>query len=175
MRYLLIYHRRLGDIVGSLAAARYLAEQGHEVWMETNAAYSDIFHCVDYCRWKDPGAAGNFDVVIRMQIYTPEIEDDIRYKHFRASGQHWFDVAYDHPDIASARWRRPVFTRTDWFAPADYPVPQDGNYALICTAGISQRQTYPVEWVLGLAPNSMATCRFSNLLQGQQRNLVSYT
>ncbi|MEO6567238.1 MAG: hypothetical protein ABIO94_00635 [Opitutaceae bacterium] len=151
MRYLLIFHRRLGDIVASLAAAKHLADQGHDVTMETEPAYADIFHCVDYCRWKAPAEPGSFDVSIPMQIFTPETGDISRYERFRASGKHWFDFAFDHPAIAPARWRRPVFTRTDWFRPSDYPIPPDGNYALVCTAGISQQQAYPKEWVLELA------------------------
>lgn len=152
MRYLLRYRKRLGDICGALPAAHHLSRQGHEVWMETDPTYADLFHCVDYVRWQNPYLHPEkpFDRVLDLQIHDGK-QGGTRYHQFRASGKPWRDFVYDHDDIRPAAWNRPVFTRTDWFDPKSYGLPEDGEYALIGATGVSQQQKHEPSKIVALA------------------------
>lgn len=152
MRYLLRFARRLGDIVGCLPAAKHLRDAGHEVWFETDPAYADLFHCVDYVRWQNPYIRPDkpFDRVLELQIHQPPFGGP-RYQEFRMSGRAWRDFVYDHDDIREAAWRRPVFTHTRWFDPDDYRLPRDREYALLGITGVSQQQKHSEAKVVALA------------------------
>lgn len=142
MKILLRYKRRLGDIVGCLPAALHLQRQGHEVWFETDPQFADLFKCVDYVSWKNPYLnAGTFDRTLDLQIHDGS-SGGPRYHAFRASRKHWRDFVYDHDLIRAAAWDKPVFTTINWFDPADYGLPADGNYALVGASGVSQQQKH---------------------------------
>lgn len=151
MRYLIIYRRRLGDIVGCLPAAKHLHDQGHEVWFETDPAYADIFKCVDYCTWHNPYLdRPAVDRVLDLQIHRGH-DGGLRYHEFRRSQSHWRDFVYDIDDIRPAAWNRPTFTKTDWFDYSKWHLPKSRNYALIGATGISQQQKYRVDSIIALA------------------------
>lgn len=152
MRYLLRYRRRLGDVTGVLPAAKYLHDQGHEVWFETDPTYADLFYCVDYVKWQNPylNPEKPFDRVLDLQIHQGG-QGGLRYQAFRMSGRHWRDFVYDLDDIRPAAWHRPVFTNTEWFNPRDYKLPKDGNYVLIGATGVSQQQKHDVAKIVALA------------------------
>lgn len=150
--------------MGTLPAAKYLREQGHEVWFETDPAYADLFHCVDYARWKNPYLAPErpFDRVLNLQIHQHP-HGGPRYHAFRASKRHWRDFVYDHDDIRPAARFRPIFTRIDWFDPDDYKLPQDRNYALLAATGISQQQKHSEAKIVALARRLYGECPMAQL------------
>jgi hypothetical protein len=152
MRYLIRYRRRLGDVIGCFPAARHLHRLGHEVWMETDPTYFDIFHCVDYVRWQNPYMPHErkYDRVLDLQIHDG-IRGGARYHEFRKTKRHWIDFVYDHDDIRAAAKDRPFFTRTDFFDPRAYKLPADGEYALLAATGVSQQQKHRPGDVIALA------------------------
>lgn len=174
MRYLLIYKKRLGDICGALPAAKHLRDAGHEVWFETDPAYADLFQCVDYVRWQNPYLHPEkpFDRVLDLQIHQYP-HGGPRYDAFRASRRPWRDFVYDHDDIRPAAWHRPVFTRIDWFDPASYRLPKDGNYALIGASGVSQQQKFTEAQVVALARRLYGDCAMAQL-SPEPRNVPGY-
>ena len=151
MRYLIKYRRRLGDIVACLPAAKHLRDEGHDVWFETDPQFADIFHCVDYVRWANPYLDnGGFDRILDLQIHRGG-DGGRRYQEFRSSGRHWIEFVYDNPDISAAAWRRPCFTKIDWFDPKRYRLPATGDYAIVGSTGVSQQQRHDPRAVATLA------------------------
>lgn len=142
MRYLLAYHRRLGDIVQLLPACLHLSRQGHAVFLECDPLYHDIFECVDYVRPVAPGEPRDgYDRVLELAIHPDGGGTAARFQQFRASGRRWADFVYDVPDIRGS-YARPVFTDIGHCRPCDYGLPDDGDYLLIAPIGYSQQIVY---------------------------------
>ena len=142
MRFLLVYHRRLGDIIQLLPACRHLAQQGHEVWFECDVVYHDIFACVDYVRPVAPGAPRNgYDRVLELAIHPSSGGTRERYDAYRASGLRWADFVYDIPEIRGS-YGPPCFTHLAHCTPAAYGLPGDGDYVLLAPTGYSQQVVY---------------------------------
>lgn len=157
MRYLLVYPRRLGDILRLLPACHHLAKQGHEVAFECDAAYHDIFACVDYVHPVAPeGARAGYDRVLDLAIHPALGGTAQRYAAYRASGRSWSDFVYDHPDIQGS-YGRPVFTNIGHCQPADYGLPAHGDYVLLApTASASYTRYDPAKlgaWCHARWPN----------------------
>ncbi len=142
MRYLLVYHRRLGDIILLLPACRHLFLQGHEVFFECDPVYHDIFACVDYVSPVPPGVSRRgYDRVLELAIHPSSGGTAERYAEFRSSGRNWADFVYDVPEIRGS-YAPPVFTNIAHCKPSDYNLPPNGNYVLLAPTGYSQQLKY---------------------------------
>ena len=139
-RVLIIYRQRLGDIVGCLPAARYLAQAGHEVDFCCFAQYNSIFRAVSYCRPIGPEALdrrSDYERVYDLEITRGE------YDAYRASRLKWRDYVYaKYPDLAPARDERPHFDRMADVS--EYRLPE--RYDLAAPTGISQVPGVDGEW-----------------------------
>lgn len=68
-KVLIKYRVRLSEILRVLPIAKHLAQQKHEVFVETIPAFQSLFGLVSYAKWHDPakGDAG-FDLVLPLQV-----------------------------------------------------------------------------------------------------------
>ena len=95
------YSQRLGDIVRCLPAAKYLSEQGHEVFFDCFPQYHGVFELVSYVR---PAVELRLDAeVLDLEIWPN------RYIEYRASGKTWTDFVYSHPLLEKADKTNIVF------------------------------------------------------------------
>lgn len=109
MRICLVYHQRLGDIVRILPIARYLASQGHEVFIECLPQYVGIFGAVSYVKPSLPAQRGcrNYDRIYELEIWPN------RYDDFRRSGKRWSDYVFGiYPEFSNIN-RTPEFDLID--------------------------------------------------------------
>lgn len=116
------YSQRLGDVLRCLPAAKYLADQGHEVFFDCFEQYHGVFDLVSYVK------AGNKGDVLDLEIWPN------RYNDFIKSKKTWHDFVYSHPDIKDADKTNIVLDKLD-------DKPSEGlpeSYNLVAPFGISQ-------------------------------------
>ena len=51
----IIYRERLGDVLRCLPAAKFLADKGHEVFIDCYEKYAGVFEMVSYCKRGNKG------------------------------------------------------------------------------------------------------------------------
>ena len=68
------YSQRLGDVLRCLPAAKYLADQGHEVFFDCFDQYHGVFDLVSYVR------AGSKGDVLDLEIWPNRYNDFIKSK-----------------------------------------------------------------------------------------------
>ena len=118
----IIYRERLGDVLRCLPAAKFLADKGHEVFIDCYEQYAGVFEMVSYCK------RGNKGDQIDLEIWPT------RYEAFMASKIPWHDFVYSHPEIKDADKTNIVLDLLD-----DKPakgLPE--KYNLVAPFGISQ-------------------------------------
>lgn len=112
MKYLIVYHQRLGDIIHLFAGAKHLADQGHEVLIECYHRYHDIFECVDYVKPTSPFIRPRVDKVLDLQVYDYSAPDGgVRYKAYRARGVPWGEFVYDGCEELASSYGPPHFSK----------------------------------------------------------------
>jgi len=116
------YSQRLGDVLRCLPAAKYLADQGHEVFFDCFEQYHGVFDLVSYVK---AGSKGN---VLDLEIWPN------RYSDFIKSRKNWHDFVYSNPEIKEADKTNIVLDRLD-DKPAE-GLPE--TYSLVAPFGISQ-------------------------------------
>jgi hypothetical protein len=116
------YSQRLGDVLRCLPAAKYLADQGHEVFFDCFDQYHGVFDLVSYVK---AGSKGN---VLDLEIWPN------RYSDFIKSRKNWHDFVYSNPEIKEADKTNIVLDRLD-DKPAE-GLPE--TYSLVAPFGISQ-------------------------------------
>ena len=116
------YSQRLGDIIRCLPACKYLADQGHEVFVDCLPQYHGIFEMVSYAK------VGNKGDVIDLEIWPN------KYQEYRFSGKTWTEFVYAHPEINKADPKDILFDKLD-DAPAK-GLPE--TYNMVAPFGISQ-------------------------------------
>jgi hypothetical protein len=118
----IIYRERLGDVLRCLPAAKFLADKGHEVFIDCYEQYAGVFDMVSYCQ------RGNKGDQIDLQIWPT------RYDAFMKSRKPWHDFVYDHPEIKDAEKTNIVLDRLDEKPAKGLPE----TYNLVAPFGISQ-------------------------------------
>jgi hypothetical protein len=149
-RVLVVCPLRLGDIVATLPAARFLVESGDEVDFCCYRQYHSIFDAVSYCRPVGEQALRRKKDYAR--VYTFHVTR-LQYDAFRASGVKWRDYVYGkYPELEPARAAPPYFDRMPSID--EYQLPE--GYLLASPFGISQVPTIDGNWFrqqcLALAP-----------------------
>jgi hypothetical protein len=117
------YSQRLGDILRCLPAAKFLAEQGHEVFFDCQAQYQGVFEMTSYVK-----AGHNQGEILDLEIWPD------KYEAYRKSKKPWHDFVYSHPEIRGAKRTEIVLDLLD----EQPPIGLNGNYHLIAPFGISQ-------------------------------------
>jgi len=145
VRYLIVYHQRLGDIVHLFAGAKHLADQGHEVLIECNHRYHDIFRCANYVTPSSPFNRPDVDVILPLQIHEYVDGGGPRFEEYRHSGQSWGQFVYDRTPELAGSYGPPVFT--DYFEMDD----QEDDRPIVAPYGYSQKTPIPPEVVLDTA------------------------
>ena len=84
------YSQRLGDILLCLPAAKFLADQGHEVFFDCFTQYRSVFDLVSYVK------AGSKGEIIDLEIWPK------KYEEYRKSKKTWTEFIYSHPEIRGA-------------------------------------------------------------------------
>ena len=118
----IIYRERLGDVLRCLPAAKFLADKGHEVFIDCYEQYAGVFDMVSYCQ------RGNKGDQIDLQIWPN------RYDAFMKSRKPWHDFVYDHPEIKDAEKTNIVLDKLDEKPAKGLPE----TYNLVAPFGISQ-------------------------------------
>jgi len=116
------YTQRLGDVLRCLPAAKYLTDQGHEVFFDCFEQYHGVFDLVSYVK---AGSKGDF---LDLEIWPN------RYNDFIKSKKTWHDFVYSHPEIKDADKTNIVLDKLD-DKPAE-GLPE--TYNLVAPFGISQ-------------------------------------
>jgi hypothetical protein len=116
------YSQRLGDVLRCLPAAKYLADQGHEVFFDCFEQYHGVFDLVSYVK------AGSKEDVLDLEIWPN------RYNDFIKSRKTWHDFVYSHPEIKDADKTNIILDKLD-DKPAE-GLPE--TYNLVAPFGISQ-------------------------------------
>jgi hypothetical protein len=116
------YSQRLGDIIRCLPAFKYLADQGHEVFVDCLPQYHGIFEMVSYAK------AGNKGDVIDLEIWPN------KYQEYRFSNKTWTEFVYAHPDINKADPKDILFDKLDDAPAKGFPE----TYNMVAPFGISQ-------------------------------------
>jgi len=119
------YSQRLGDIVRCLPAAKYLHEQGNEVFFDCLAQYQGIFEMTSYVK-----AGHRQGDVLDLEVWPD------KYESYRNSNKTWTDFVYSHPEIEKADKKNIVLDLLDE-SPAE-GLPKE--YNLVAPFGISQGQ-----------------------------------
>jgi hypothetical protein len=83
----IIYHMRLGDVIRCLPIAKYFADRGWRVELETLPEYHGVRELVSYCNIIPPGDPLP-DRVLDLQIWPR------RAPEFEASGMTWQQYVY---------------------------------------------------------------------------------
>lgn len=117
------YSQRLGDILRCLPAAKFLAEQGHDVFFDCHAELQGVFEMTSYVK----AGHGQGDV-IDLEIWPD------KYEAFIKSRKPWHDFVYSHPEIRGAKRTEIVLDLLD-AKPAE-GLPE--KYHLIAPFGVSQ-------------------------------------
>lgn len=127
------YSQRLGDVLRCLPAAKYLADQGHQVFFDCHAQYHGVFEMTSYVK------AGHR----QGDIFDLEVWPD-KYEAYRKSRKSWTDFVYARPEIEKADKTNIVLDLLD-SKPAE-GLPE--KYHLIAPFGISQGyQRNPLELI----------------------------
>ena len=139
-RVLLVYRQRLGDIVGCLPAAKYLADAGKQVEFCCFPQYHSIFRNVSYCRPVGLEALAHphdYDRVYQLEITRRE------YDAYRASKIKWRDYIYGkYEELKPARDEAPHFDQLPDISPYSLP----DRFALAAPEGISQVTKIDEDW-----------------------------
>lgn len=67
MKILIKYRQRLSEIIRILPIAQHLANQKHEVFIETHPAFQSILRLVDYAKYAEE-SAGGWDLILPLAI-----------------------------------------------------------------------------------------------------------
>ena len=116
------YSQRLGDIIRCLPACKYLADQGHEVFVDCLPQYHGIFEMVSYAK------AGSKGDVIDLEIWPN------KYQEYRFSNKTWTEFVYAHPEINKADPTNILFDKLDNEPAKGLPE----VYNMVAPFGISQ-------------------------------------
>lgn len=116
------YSQRLGDIIRCLPACKYLADQGHEVFVDCLPQYHGIFEMVSYAK------VGNKGDVIDLEIWPN------KYQEYRFSNKTWTEFVYSHPAINNADSTNILFDKLDDEPAKGLPA----EYNMVAPFGISQ-------------------------------------
>ena len=116
------YTQRLGDVLRCLPAAKYLTDQGHEVFFDCFEQYHGVFDLVSYVK------AGSKGDVLDLEIWPN------RYNNFIKSRKNWHDFVYSNPEIKDADKTNIILDKLD-DKPAE-GLPE--SYNLVAPFGISQ-------------------------------------
>ena len=116
------YSQRLGDVLRCLPAAKYLADQGHEVFFDCFEQYHGVFDLVSYVK------AGSKGDVLDLEIWPN------RYNDFIKSRKAWHDFVYSHLEIKEADKTNIVLDKLDNKPAEGLP----DSYHLVAPFGISQ-------------------------------------
>jgi hypothetical protein len=140
MRCIINYQLRLGDIVACFPAAKFLADQGNEIFFSCMETYHPIFENISYCRPLPPSAfktKHSFDRFYDLQIHRDE------YDRYRESKLPWRDYVYGkYPELVEAKETRPIFDRIKSIS--HYGLPK--RFALAAPFGISQSYRIDLDW-----------------------------
>lgn len=158
MRCVVQYEGRLGDIIMSFPACRYLAQLGHEVFFYSHPQYRTIFDLISYARWTESPQIGSSELRYDLQIFPT------RWHRFRESRKRWREFVYAiYPELEPAMHQPIVFDRSVPNSDlCQYGLP--GDYVLISPYGHSQLQRPSVEWFLGTVEHTLGNCRNTFML-----------
>ena len=116
------YSQRLGDVLRCLPAAKFLADQGHEVFFDCLPQYHSVFDLVSYVK------AGSKGDVIDLEVWPN------KYEEYRKSKKTWTDFVYSHPEIKGADKTNIFLDKLDEKPSKELPE----KYNLVAPFGISQ-------------------------------------
>jgi hypothetical protein len=141
------YSQRLGDILRCLPAAKFLAEQGHEVFFVK--------------------AGHNQGEILDLEIWPD------KYEAFIKSKKPWHDFVYSHPEIKGAKRTEIVLDLLDE-RPAD-GLPE--KYHLIAPFGISQSHKHNPLEIIQMAAKELGKDNITVLCPPEVRieGLKTYT
>jgi len=117
------YSQRLGDVLRCLPAAKYLADKGHEVFIDCFAQYQGVFEMTSYVK-----AGHRQGEIIDLEIWPN------RYEAFIKSKKTWHDFVYSNPEIKGADKTNIILDRLDSEQIKEMPE----KYNLVAPFGISQ-------------------------------------
>ena len=128
------YSQRLGDVLRCLPAAKYLADKGHEVFIDCFAQYHGVFEMTSYVK-----AGHRQGDIIDLEIWPN------RYEAFIKSKKTWHDFVYSHPEIKGADKTNIILDRLDSERIKGMPE----KYNLVAPFGISQSdKRNPIEIIV---------------------------
>jgi hypothetical protein len=134
-QYTLRCWQRLGDILLCFPAAKFLHDQGYEVFIECLAKYTSIFDTVDYVRPLQPGIVKGESLM--MGIHPSSGGTLARYLSYRSKGEKWQDFVYAHHEIlATCPKGPPLFTKLGLVNRSMYALQQP--FVLVAPYGYSQ-------------------------------------
>jgi len=119
----IIYRERLGDVLRCLPAAKFLADQGHEVFFDCLPQYHGIFEMTSYVKV----GYGQGDI-INLEVWPN------RYQEYRFSNKTWTEFVYAHPAINKADPTNILFDKLDDEPAKGLP----SEYNMVAPFGISQ-------------------------------------
>jgi hypothetical protein len=156
------YSQRLGDILRCLPAAKFLAEQGHEVFFDCQAQYQGVFEMTSYVK-----AGHNQGEILDLEIWPD------KYEAFIKSKKPWHDFVYSHPEIKGAKRTEIVLDLLDE-RPAD-GLPE--KYHLIAPFGISQSHKHNPLEIIQMAAKELGKDNITVLCPPEVRieGLKTYT
>jgi hypothetical protein len=128
------YSQRLGDVLRCLPAAKYLADKGHEVFIDCFAQYHGVFEMTSYVK-----AGHRQGDIIDLEIWPN------KYEAFIKSRKPWHDFVYSHPEIKGADKTNIILDKLE--ATRIQGLPE--NYNLVAPFGISQTdKRNPIEIIV---------------------------
>ena len=156
------YSQRLGDILRCLPAAKFLAEQGHEVFFDCQAQYQGVFEMTSYVK-----AGHNQGEILDLEIWPD------KYEAFIKSKKPWHDFVYSHPEIKGAKRTEIVLDLLDE-RPAE-GLPE--KYHLIAPFGISQSHKHNPLEIIQMAAKELGKDNITVLCPPEVRidGLKTYT
>lgn len=156
------YSQRLGDILRCLPAAKFLAEQGHEVFFDCQAQYQGVFEMTSYVK-----AGHNQGEILDLEIWPD------KYEVFIKSKKPWHDFVYSHPEIKGAKRTEIVLDLLDE-RPAE-GLPE--KYHLIAPFGISQSHKHNPLDIIQMAAKELGKDNITVLCPPEVRieGLKTYT
>lgn len=117
------YSQRLGDVLRCLPAAKYLADKGHEVFMDCFAEYHGVFEMTSYVK-----AGHRQGDIIDLEIWPN------RYEAYRKSKKTWTDFVYANQEISGADKTNIILDKLEMDRINRMP----DKYNLVAPFGISQ-------------------------------------